>query len=235
MSQAYPDDSIQNFVGTWWTSDDTRDFRRGRLLRAFVPFPDQQPLHLSVEGRTDPREHGKANFSLEPLDPRRPYRAPQLPVAALPDAPGEIRVLYKGKVRPVLVVSPGGPDIDSRLRIGAAKWQSAPAMLVAPAFGVAADGTRGGWREEFVARIRRCEYPQYLWDRLPIGGAPDSVIRLDHSQPLGRHGNSSEWTPHCLTDDALTILDEWLGWLITGLLPEDSVLAEFRRSVLGSP
>ncbi len=63
-------------------------------------------------------------------------------------------------------------------------------------------------------------------------GSGESIIRLDHLQPIGRHPNSYEWTPHTLTDNALRVLDEWLVWLTTGELPKDGLLAEIRSTLL---
>jgi hypothetical protein len=232
VNQAYPEDSIHSYVGKWWTTRDERTISRGRLLRAFVPFVGQEPLQLVAQGRVDPQDHGRAQYTVEPLRIGAPRRAPRLPVAALPANPGEVRAVYLGKVRPVLVVSSGGPEVPRVFRLGAARWQSTPSILVAPSFGVAADGSRGGWRPEFVERIRKCEYPQYIWDRLPLPGTGESVIRLDHTQPISRHPDSYEWTPHHLTDPALSVLEEWLTWLTTGGLPADGVLAEIRAQLL---
>src|SRR5205807_1023610 len=143
---------------------------------------------------------------------------PALPVAALPTPPGEVHLVQRAKRRPVLVVSAGGPEVPPALRVGSARWPTVPTILVAPYYGVDADGTRGGWPAPFVTRIRRCEYPQYLWDRLPLSGPAESILRLDHLQPVGRHANAYELTRFRLGDEALVLLDEWLAWLMTGQL-----------------
>ena len=93
-------------------------------------------------------------------------------------------------------------------------------------------GTRGGFRAEFVNRIRRCEYPQYLWDKLPLEGTSESILRLDHLQPIGRHPNAYEHTSHCLGAPAVRILDDWLTWLLTGTLPPDGDLGFVRGELL---
>src|SRR5207245_1659934 len=54
-----------------------------------------------------------------------------------------------------------------------------------PFYGADAGGTRSGWHPPFVERIRRAEYPQYVWDKLPITGATESILRLDHVFALG--------------------------------------------------
>jgi hypothetical protein len=115
-----------------------------------------------------------------------------------------------------------------------ARYQTNAAMTVAPYYGVDHSGARGGWRPEFVQRIRHCEYPQYLWDKLPLGGgsAAESILLLDHLQPIGRQESSFELIQYCLSKEALEIVDEWLEWLITGDLAADSVLSEIRSYLL---
>jgi hypothetical protein len=229
---AYPDDSLQSLLGNWWTEDQDRQVRRGRLLRAFVPHVDQDPMTLVAEGREDPTEHRTATVRLQALRISAPRRDRVLPVAALPEFPREVRTVYRAKTRPVLVVSEGGPDVPRETRgAQSSRWQSAPALLVAPYYGIDADGSRGGWNPAFVQRIRRCEYPQYLWDRVPLPGATESVLRLDHLQPVGRSASSYEWTPHFLSGPALSIVDEWLAWLLTGQLPVDGDLAWVRSEL----
>jgi hypothetical protein len=227
-SPTYPDDSPQSLLDTWWTTDDARDLRRGRLLWAFVPHVDQEPQTLVATGRQEPTEHHTALVRLEPLRASAPRRTQQLPVAALPNFPGEVRTVYRAKRRPVLVIAAGGPTVPRELRAGAARWQSAPTILVAPYYGGNPDGTRGGFRAEFVTRIRRCEYPQYVWDKLPLAGASESILRLDHLQPIGHHPNAYEYTSHCLSVQAVRLLDDWLTWLLTGTLPPDGDLAYVR-------
>jgi hypothetical protein len=105
-------------------------------------------------------------------------------------------------------------------------------MLVAPYYGGDQDGSRGGWNPTFLERIRRVEYPQYMADRLPLGGVDESVLRLDHLQPVGRHHDAFELTPHRLSDMALVIVDEWLEWLRTGKLEAHQELADVRRLLM---
>jgi hypothetical protein len=103
---------------------------------------------------------------------------------------------------------------------------------LAPYYGVEADGKRAGWNPEFVSRIQRAEYSQYVWDLLPIPGSDDgSILRLDHLFPVG--ADPSNWisTDYCLRSDALTYLDEWLSWHLSGSLPDTGMLA-FTRSEL---
>ena len=67
---------------------------------------------------------------------------------------------------------------------------------------------------------------------LPLSGSRESVLRLDHLQPIGKHHDAIEFTPHCLTNEALEILDEWLLWLVMGFPDEEGILYEIREEML---
>ncbi len=230
-----PEDSVQYAVDPWWVRDSRGSPDRGRLLRAFVPYPEQEPRRLVIEGRSEPREHDRARYRIEPFRIGTPLPPAGLPVAGLPQAPGEEYFALKGKVRPVVVISEGGAAIAGELRTGSARWQTAPTVLVAPFYGVDRDGTRGGWKPEFVQRIRRAEYPQYLWDSLPSGGVVESILRLDHIFPIARNPAAFHVTDHRLSPDALGILDQWIQWLTTGTLAGEALLAFIRAQLLAMP
>ncbi len=158
----------------------------------------------------DPRQHTRANFRVEQFrigDPPPPEGT--LPVAALPLREGEVHYVQRGKVRPAVVLSAGGTEIPREIRQGEQRWQSARAMLVAPFYGAEPGGTRGGWPAPFVERIRRAEYPQYVWDKLPLGGETVSILRLDHLFPIGADPATYALQPVRLSDEALALLDEW--------------------------
>ncbi len=109
-------------------------------------------------------------------------------------------------------------------------------MIVAPYYGADEGGKRSGFNPEFVKRARRCEYPQYMWDLLPINGsAEESVMRLDHLQPVGRSEDSMELLDYCLSDDALLLFDEWLEWLLKGFLETDTMFGELREELINLP
>ena len=198
-----------------------------------MPYPNMKPHRLVPEGRgDDPRQHTRANFRIEQFrisDPVPP--AEVLPVAALPLRDGEVYYVQRGKVRPSIVLSTGGTDIPREIRQGEQRWQSASTMLVAPFYGAEPGGVRGGWPMTFVERIRRAEYPQYVWDRLPLGGGTESILRLDHVFPIGAEPAAYRLEDLRLSDEALGLLDEWLAWLLTGGLPGDSTLRMIRTEL----
>jgi hypothetical protein len=98
--------------------------------------------------------------------------------------------------------------------------------------GFAGGSKRGGFDPEFVDRIRRAEYPEYVWNALPIGGSTDeSLLMLKQLQPIGRHHNAYDLTRYRLSAGALAVIDEWVEWLVTGRLDPDGVLAMLRKDV----
>jgi hypothetical protein len=228
VTQSYPDDSVQNLCGRWWEETDERRLEYGRLVKAFLPHVDQQPSVLVAQGRTDPEGHGEADFEIQPLRGNVPPPEAYLPVAGLPTYEGEVRIIQRAKKRPALVLSDLGAEVESRLRTGSARYQTNRSVLVAPYYGGDRSGRRGGFKSEFLQRIRRAEYPQYAWDSLPIAGVSESVLRLDHVQPLGENAQATELTPYRLTADAMAVVEEWFTWFRTGELGEDGVLAYFR-------
>ncbi|MDM8526414.1 hypothetical protein QUF80_23805 [Desulfococcaceae bacterium HSG8] len=54
---------------------------------------------------------------------------------------------------------------------------------------------------------------------------------MDHIQPVGKHRDATELTKYRLSEDALTIFDEWLRWLIYGDFTEDSLLLLFKQDI----
>lgn len=214
---ALPTDAIQHYVQPWWVDDPTPTVCRGRLLRALVPYPEQNPYILAPNGRTDDStDHKRARFSIEPYRIDGAAKTRPLPVAALPLWKGERFVVARGKVRPVVVISTPGPRPPRSLAGGLAPYQVSPTILVAPYFGATQDGSRGGVPEALLARFRRAEYPQYVWDTLPLADVRESYLRLDQVFPIGSSPGSYELTAFRLSDDALKVLDEWLEWLLSG-------------------
>ncbi len=232
----WPDDSVQGLVDfDWWVPcPEPKKLTRGQLVRAFIPHADQTPYRLVPEGRNEPTDHRNVRFTIEATKIGDPNRHSRLPVAALPSLPpGEVYAVYRAKVRPCLIISTGGPIPPKES--GVAPWVTFPTIAVAPYFGADQDGGRGGWRPDFIERIRHAEYPQYVWDKLPLGGRgpAESVLRLDQAQPIGRHYNSIEPLPWMLSDDALALVDEWHHWLTFERWPsKKEVLLKTLREVL---
>lgn len=142
-----------------------------KLKITWRAFPDQH----------DSDEHGEARVKVTPLKVDQPLKQTYLPVAAMPLHRGEVWAAYRAKVRPCLVLgSTDAPPVDKQLTMGMPKYMTAPMLLVAPHYGADKDGARTGYNPEFIERIRHCEYPQFVWNPLPIlGGPKESILRLD--------------------------------------------------------
>ena len=230
----FPEISIQNAIdpSPWWVQDNTKDYCRGRLIWAFVPHVDQLPYTVTPIGRHKASVHDEATVRIEPLRIVQHQPEMTLPVAGMPCYPGEVRTLYRAKRRPALIVSKGGEPVQRELTVGRPKSHTSPTLLVAPYYGGEADGGRAGYHPEFLKRVRECEFPQFISDMLPLGGSKESVLRLDHIQPIGKHHDSIALTEHCLGEDAIEVLDEWITWIMTGLLPADGIIHDARKDFL---
>lgn len=117
-----------------------------------------------------------------------------------------------------------GPLIEKELTRDISKSRTVPTVLVAPSYGADV-----GYRKEFIERVKRCEYPQFIWDYLPIGGKErGSIIRLDHIQPVVRSTRSIESTRYCLSEKAMAFVMQWVDWLVSGRMDQDSSLCQTR-------
>src|SRR4030043_1776828 len=108
----YADDTIQAYVSPWWITDNKRDFRRGRLIKAFLPHVHQVPFTLIPIGRgQDPTDHTKIRYTMKELKLLDKNDLSLLPAAALVVPEGEKILAYRGKKRPALIISTGGEEI----------------------------------------------------------------------------------------------------------------------------
>ena len=229
----FPEDCVQSIVGSdrWWQKRSDPKLCRGALIFAFAPHVDQVPLTLEPVGRNTPTEHGSAVVKVAPLKIDQPIRQTALPVAAMTLHSGEVWAAYRAKKRPCLVLSCASPAVDVSLLKGMPNRATAPACLVAPYYGANRSQERAGYKEAFVERVRHCEYPQFVWDNLPFQGGEESILRLDHLQPIGVHYNAFKFSGWQLTDGAMEVIDEILSWLVWGGVPEDSLIAMYRKDI----
>jgi hypothetical protein len=231
----FPTDSIQYICDSWWEGCEKNKLTRGALIKAFVPHVDQVPNTLIPIGRKDPGEHSKAVIEISPLQINTPRPKEALPVAALSLHDGELWMAYRAKKRPCLVIGTKQPEIDNTFRRDMPKKLTSPTLIVAPYYGTDQNGKRAGYNSELVDRIRHAEYPQFILDYLPIPDSEQSILRLDHIQPVGLHYHAYEHSGFCLSDEAVElILDDWLQWLFYGGLPENSLILDYQKEIIAA-
>jgi len=126
----------------------------------------------------------------------------------------------------MLVLSGSGSPIEATLRVGMARYQTNPTILAAPYY-----SCESRWNKEFVERIRRCTYSQYIFDVLPIPGGRESILRLNHVQPIGAHSEAYELTEFTLSGPALDVVEQQFRWFRQGVL-ERAELFEIRNTLL---
>ncbi|MDY0095687.1 MAG: hypothetical protein RBT80_23575 [Candidatus Vecturithrix sp.] len=231
----FPTDSIQNIVDAWWENCGKDELKRGALIRAFVPHVDQVPHTLIPVGRKEAGEHSKAIIEIAPLQISTPRSKATLPVAALSIPEDELWTAYRAKKRPCLVIGAKQQHVDNASRRDMPKKLTSPTLLVAPYYGADPDGKRAGYNPKLIDRFRHAEYPQFMLDYLPIPGPKQSILRLDHIQPVGLHYSAFEHSGFCLSDDAVElILNDWLQWLFYGGLPENSLLLDYQKEIIAA-
>jgi hypothetical protein len=125
----------------------------------------------------------------------------------------------------MLVLSGAGLPVEAAMRVGAARHQTNASMLAAPYY-----SCETGWKREFVQRIMRCAYSQYMFDILPFPGGKESLLRLDHTQPIGTHGEAYQITSFTLTAHAIDLVEQQFRWFRKGLL--EGELFEIRKALL---
>ena len=239
MIPKYPDESIQSLVApdpSWWVPA-TKTPARGSLVWTIIPYPDQKPFRLIPVGRgEDARQHAQAQYQLEEFRVgQTPQQTSVLPVAALPLRSDEEYLVRRSKRRPCLIIASTDVQVDTALARGKKRWQTALTRLVVPYYSANGSTARAGWAPELVGRIRRCEYPQYFWDTLPLAGSLEgSILRFDHTFSIGHDLANVEQTGYQLHQDALGILDEWLAWYVTGTLAHADTLKAVRELLRAS-
>jgi len=229
----FPNDSVQSIISPslWWEETETKTLERGCLVYAFIPHVDQVPYTIRPVGRLQPEQHGSAKLDIAPLRMKNSRKKEDLPVAAMAIHDSELWVAYRAKKRPCLVLGNNVSSVDNKLRRGMPKKLTAPTVIVAPYYGVDKDGTRAGYNPELVERIRHAEYPQFFWDKLPIYGPKESILRLDHIQPVGTLSSSYELAQYKLSENAMELMDDLLQWLIWGGVPADSLILDYRKGI----
>lgn len=175
------------------------------------------PRHALEIDRVDPKHDAKVSFTVAARTPG-PVEHP--PVHSLGLGAGEAALLARAARRLVVVL--GGTTASE---LGAEGAPDAGTAIVVPV--CAAE------RHDEAARRRIAAYGYtnafYLPASPPLA---ESFARLDQAQPVLR-AHLVEHQGLKLSPDALDALVEWFVAFSTNRLPEDSLILEYRRELLG--
>ena len=227
----YPEDSLQKFLedDQWWVPYDDNEIVRGMLIKCFVPHIEEIPYTLHPK-RADHNDHGTAEAEIVQLTVKGAVYNSTLPVAAMPLLPGEVWAAYRAKKRPCLVLGSPSLPVNRSLTKGMPNRHTSPTLLVAPYYGIDRSTGRSGYKSDFVTSVRHCTVPQFVWDKLPIGGSSkESILRLDQLHAVGNHYKTIEKTGFKLSEEALEVHDELFNWHKYGTLESESVVGLYKQ------
>jgi hypothetical protein len=230
---------MQDLVAEWWVEEPSKDLIPGRLIWVYYPYMNIIPYEFLVQERTnasgvpDPTNHENLSFQILEFRMSQRSRA-RLPVSSFPKQDNEVYLITRAKKRPALVLANDqtGFKILNELKQGP-KWQKHPSVIVAPFYGTAQNENRSGFHPNFIERVRQCEYPELMYDRLPINKSDsESLLYLKHMSAVGRHHETVQATSFCLSEDALILFEEHLFWYFSGVLDEESLICDFKKNFM---
>jgi hypothetical protein len=200
----FPDDCIQYLLSPWWEKKMPPKRERWRLAWCYVRHVAVAPHEVEVKGRTEAREHAVADVTIKKFLPSGKGKTVinNLPVAGLPLYPGERLTLNRGKMRPALIIATPGTPIEQSLRANHPQAHFAPTYIVLP-FYTARVGN------EFVRRVKLCEYTQIFWDKLPLNSDhAGSILHFSQIQAVEPEINSLEATDWILSEEGQTVVED---------------------------
>lgn len=229
----FPEDSIQYVLDDWWLATPLSTPKRGDLVRVMVPFRFGLPTRLVAKRKAnEPGDHECVDFESQSFAFDTSLTREKLPIAGLPQIEDGSYALSPYKKRPALVLASPADPPDEKLTLGLAGYQKAPCFIVAPYYGTDKNGMRGGYPEELVRLVRRCKYPHFFWDCLPLkGDTTSSLLRLDAMFSVVHDRTWYQHTGFRLSQDGMEIVAEYLEWFMTGALPKESLIRDVRAKL----
>jgi hypothetical protein len=190
----------------------------GQLFRCSAYYPHQN-LSVWRPRLFDPKLGTARDFNIQSSvgDSFRrtlPYTDPVLET-------NEEFIAIKAKPRPVILLQPPDPSLVA-IKKGTYPAKIVrhlcPVVLVYSAVNEVGDSK---FPPEFVERIRRLEYRQFMF--LPKGGAitVDSIARLDEIQSVSE--NQLDPTEYALSDAVCKVLRSQVGYFYSGLSEDEFV------------
>lgn len=195
------------------------DIKRGQIY-------EDQPIYMPAKyglriTRVNPMNDRDLDFSIVGRTEDIFSHAPLVGPPALAD--GEAFIVGQAKLRrPVIVLAGEGVELFAGPNVA----RPLDTFLCAPVYG----GVQ--YSEEMRKRVRAYEYPNCFY--LPESRVPlfkEGMVRFDHLQAIRRDHLRNRARAQ-LTPDALAAMEEWLFRYLSGRLPAESLIADYRAEEL---
>ncbi len=188
-----------------------KDFAFGQVFRAAMYYPHQR-LEIWRPANLDQQLHIASNFNIA-TNPPDAFRK-ILPYSYPPLKTEEEFIALKAKKRPVVLIQPPDPSLAQVPKVSMGIKVERHLCVVAPVFGLTNPEGYSRASDEFLGRVRRLEYPQFLF--LTKGGpvTEDSLVRLDELQSVAIQ--NLEHTGSSLSADATSIFRSQVSFFMGG-------------------
>ncbi|MBZ5522454.1 MAG: hypothetical protein LAP21_09465 [Acidobacteriia bacterium] len=188
------------------------DYAFGQIFRAPAYYPHQR-LDIWRPKIIDTRLGIASDFNITTAGADAFQRA--LPFSSPPLKTNEEFIALKSKPRPVILIQPPDPALVSVKRTGYAGKVVRHLCPVALVYSAEDDAGNSKFDTEFLERIRKLEYRQFLF--LPKGGpiTVDSIARLDEVQSVAV--NQLAPSQFALSKEVTDIVRSQVSYFFTGL------------------
>lgn len=207
---AFLDEVFDSFYTA--ASTNVADYAFGQFFRAPAYYPHQK-LDIWRPTNIDAKLGIASDFNIETAGSDAFRRS--LPYSNPPLKTDEEFIALKAKPRPVILIQPPDPALLAIKKAGYAGKVVRHLCPVVLVYSAEDDAGNSKFDADFVERIRRLEYRQFLF--LPKGGplALDSIARLDEVQSIAE--NQLEPTKFALAKEVSDILRSQASYFFTGL------------------
>lgn len=196
-------------------------FKRGYFYFAPVLFTLGSSLpYLRIDFK-DESNPTNTSYTIQIDDSRNLERNTHEPIKQLGLSSDELATIIGCKFRPVIIISPEIPMINSK---GTNKC-----FLVIPLYSTQNEAGVYKYEEGFILRTQAYQYPNLFF--LPEDkqfGVKESIARFDKASIIP--STLLNPLPNRLTDDAFFCLFQWFSYLIGG--PLDEIIANYRDSAM---
>ena len=187
------------------------EYSFGQIFTVPAYYPHQK-LEVWRPEKLDAKLGAASNFNITTAGDA--FQRP-MPYSSPPLRTNEEFIALKAKVRPVILIQPPDPSL---LQIKTGGYSGKVVRHLCPvALIYSAEDEAGNSKfpPDFLDRVRRLEYRQFLF--LPKGGSVlvDSIARLDEIQSVAENQLSA--TGFSLCDDVREILRSQVSFFLTGL------------------